>query len=119
MLFLKGYWTALKKNLRAVQHLPEPYSESVLTQLSHHYHLPKSFVVCGAGTTELIQGMSYCHAAQTVLIVQPTYTDYEKYASLYGCRIVEQVFECESKFFTSTSKKFEEMIAGVSTGFYL
>lgn len=106
----------LEKNLRAVQHLPEPYSESVLTQLSHHYHLPKSFVVCGAGTTELIQGMSYCHTAQTVLIVQPTYTDYEKYASLYGCRIVEQVLNANQNFYFDI-EKFEEMIAGVQLVF--
>ena len=106
----------LEKKLAAVQHLPEPYSECVLTHLSHYYHIPKSFMVCGAGTTELIHGMSYCHAAQSVLIVQPTYSDYEKYALLYGCKIIEQILKASDKFYFNI-EKFEELASSVQLVF--
>ena len=106
----------LEEKLTTIQRLPEPYSESVLSQLSRYYQIPKSFMICGAGTTELIHGLSYCHANRSVLIVQPTYADYEKYALLYGCRIIEQILEENDDFYLNI-EKFEELVATVQIVF--
>ena len=106
----------LEEKLATIRRLPEPYSESVLSQLSRYYQIPKSFMICGAGTTELIHGLSYCHANRSVLIVQPTYADYEKYALLYGCRIIEQILEENDDFYFNI-EKFEELLANVQIVF--
>lgn len=81
----------LQENLATIHHLPEPHSQTLLEQLSGYYRVPHKFLVCGAGTTELIQGLCHLFASKTVLIVQPTYSDYERYATLYHCKIVHYI----------------------------
>ncbi len=88
----------LQHHLEAVHHLPEPYSQSLLQQLAEQYQLPPSHFICGAGTTELLQWLGYCYASKTVLIVQPTYSDYERCTSCYGCKINYLILEEEHDF---------------------
>ncbi len=95
----------LSKNIDAIRHLPEPYSETLLARLAEHHRMPRSRLLCGAGTTELLQGLGYCYAAQTALIVQPTYSEYEKYAELFGFQIIHQVLE-ETEDFCFNVERF-------------
>ena len=88
----------LKNNADAIRHLPEPHSETLRQQLADHYQFAKPHLLCGAGTTELLQGLAYVYASQTALIVQPTYSEYEKYAGLFGCKIIHQLLEEKENF---------------------
>lgn len=67
--------------------LPEPFSESLVQAIAKHHQLPPSSCMVGAGTTELLQWIFHCFAQQSVLLIEPTYSDYRKYANQYQLNI--------------------------------
>ncbi|MBF0287160.1 MAG: aminotransferase class I/II-fold pyridoxal phosphate-dependent enzyme [SAR324 cluster bacterium] len=108
--------TSLQQHWDAVHHLPEPYSQSLLQRLSEQYYFPSSHFICGAGTTELLQWLGYCYASKNVLIVQPTYSDYERCTSCYGCTINYLILE-ESNEFGFNIEAFCQLAAAVQVVF--
>lgn len=67
--------------------LPEPYSKTLVQSLADYYGFPPECYIVGAGTTELLQWIFYSVRQQTALLIEPTYSDYRKYANLYGLKI--------------------------------
>lgn len=76
-----------KPVLETIHQLPEPYSHSLCQQYRSTHCQPEDAVVAGAGTTELIDHICRHFAGQSTLIYQPTYADYEKFATIHQHRI--------------------------------
>jgi len=93
--FVEGY---LKDHSDAIQMLPEPDSATLLNRLAETHHVSASCLALGAGTTELIQWLCYLHASKTVLLLQPTYSDYEKYAHLFDLNILRMPLHADANF---------------------
>lgn len=99
----------LQSHIEGISRLPEPYSNSASLQIADYYGIQSSQLILGAGTTELIQWLCYFYASQKVFIVQPTYSDYEKYASLHGHQIIHHVLRMDDGFHFNRDRFYKEM----------
>lgn len=106
----------LQENLASVHRLPEPHSPSLQKKLAEHHQISSNSLLCGAGTTELIQGLCHAFASQPVLIVQPTYSDYERCAALHQCQIAHHILE-EKNDFSLNVEKFCQAVDSASVVF--
>ncbi|MGK0289443.1 MAG: threonine-phosphate decarboxylase [bacterium] len=107
----------LTKNQDFLSYLPEVYSNSLKNKLSTFYQIASDELIIGAGTTELIQWICYCFQRKKILIPQPTYADYQKYAEAFECEI--QLFSIEQSLnkFTIFLEKFIQQAKTVDVTF--
>lgn len=71
--------------------LPEPYSESLISEIAVYHEVPEDTILAGGGTTEFIQNICRLYRGKTALMVQPTYVDYAKYAALADMRAISVI----------------------------
>lgn len=67
----------LKDNIDAICSLPEVDSKEISILLAEKYGIPEAFVLAGNGTTQFIYSIPKALESASVLIVGPTYSDYE------------------------------------------
>lgn len=67
----------LKDNIEAICSLPEVDSKAISILLAEKYNIPEEFVMAGNGTTQFIYSIPKALGSAKVLIVGPTYSDYE------------------------------------------
>ncbi|MGJ7909779.1 threonine-phosphate decarboxylase CobD [Neobacillus sp. LXY-1] len=95
---------------------PDPNSLKLKTFISEKEKLPAESLLIGNGGSELIHLVSRWLTGKTVLIVQPTFSEYES-----ACR----ANQCEIRYFSLTGpefkwemNKFRESLAGVDALFF-
>ena len=72
-----GFITFLKKNISSITSLPEVDSNEAIIAFSNYYDISKSRVLAGNGTTQFIYSIPCALCSKKVLILGPTYSDYE------------------------------------------
>jgi threonine-phosphate decarboxylase len=77
----------IKKGLRNLIHYPDMNATKLREKLGSVYNIDQNSIICGNGCTELIHLVPRTMGFQKVLIVQPTFSDYER-----ACRIARS--EC-------------------------
>ncbi|MGB5156111.1 MAG: aminotransferase class I/II-fold pyridoxal phosphate-dependent enzyme [Desulfobacterales bacterium] len=72
-----GFIAFLKKNINSITSLPEVDSAEAIIAFSKYYNISKSGVLAGNGTTQFIYSIPRALCSKKVLILGPTYSDYE------------------------------------------
>ncbi|MBA3035511.1 MAG: aminotransferase class I/II-fold pyridoxal phosphate-dependent enzyme, partial [Desulfobacterium sp.] len=72
-----GFIAFLKKNINSITSLPEVDSAEAIIAFSKYYNISKSSVLAGNGTTQFIYSIPRALCSKKVLILGPTYSDYE------------------------------------------
>ncbi len=68
----------MRKVIGRLQHYPEPFSESLCTQLAARLGLSPESIACGNGSTELIYLIPRALRPRKALIPAPTFSEYER-----------------------------------------
>ncbi|MGD8252747.1 MAG: threonine-phosphate decarboxylase CobD [Desulfobacterales bacterium] len=74
----------LSENLHLVARLPEADAGRIVDAFSRFYGVPRSRIVAGNGTTQLIYQLPRALGTRRALIVGPTYSDYESACRMEG-----------------------------------
>jgi threonine-phosphate decarboxylase len=86
-----GMPDSLKKNwlhwLTFIEDYPDPEARELLELLSKKEQLPKEAILLGNGGAELITLLARLLAGKRVLIIQPTFLEYERMCHAYGCQV--------------------------------
>jgi threonine-phosphate decarboxylase len=61
-----------------MENYPEAYPESFINTLSNYHDIDKKFIFPGAGATDLIFGIADILKPETVIIVEPSFSEYER-----------------------------------------
>lgn len=95
---------AVKKNLWKLRYYPDTNSKELKKTLAQYLGIREENIIAGNGSTELIKNFceAFVNKGAKVLIPQPTYSDYEVYAKLYGANIA---FTHEKKIIESIGRK--------------
>jgi len=78
---------ALKRGFKKLSHYPEPFSPTLSKKISEHLRIPPECVIPGNGSTELIYLIPRALRPRSVLIHEPTFSEYERAARLSGAKI--------------------------------
>lgn len=86
---------AVIKNIFQVENYPEPDSKSLKKDLSDFHHLTPDNLTIGNGSIELIYLIPQALKTKRVLIITPTFSEYEFASQAYGAKIL--YFKTEEK----------------------
>jgi threonine-phosphate decarboxylase len=87
----------IKKSLRNLIHYPDMNATKLREELGKIYNIDPQSIICGNGCSELIHLIPRTMGFKRVLIVQPTFSDYER-----ACRIARP--ECIAKYYVLDRK---------------
>ena len=94
----EGLMEYLHENLEEILLLPEYRSESCIEFASSFLSIPKDRIVAGNGTTEFIHRIPETFKPKRVLIIGPTYSDYEKACRIRDIEVDYFTLEYENRF---------------------
>lgn len=78
---------AIRRRLPAIERYPDPYCQSLAEKLAHCHRLSSKHVLIGNGSNELIHLICRALQPKRVAIVEPTYTEYLRAATLVGAEV--------------------------------
>lgn len=70
-----------------IEDYPDPVGAEIRSLIAQEENLPMSSVLLGNGGAELITSLANMLAGKRVLIVQPTFSEYEKACRAHGCDV--------------------------------
>ena len=76
----------LRSHLRWISRYPEVHAHSFVRDLARFHALPEEAIVVGNGSTALIYRLPYALLPKSVLVLHPTFSEYERAFGLGGCR---------------------------------
>lgn len=83
-----------------IQHYPDPESEQLVHGLSNKLGIKPENIIAGSGSTELLRmiATAYFGEKSTVLLLSPTYGEYETACSIVNARLVKYVLQEKQGF---------------------
>ena len=89
---------AIERALPELYRYPDPYCRTLVQTISEYEGVPKNFVLCGNGASELIY--TYCEAVRPkrAMVLAPTFSEYAIALQRTGCEIVRHTLAAEQNF---------------------
>ena len=89
---------AIERALPELYRYPDPYCRTLVQTISEYEGVPKNFVLCGNGASELIY--AYCGAARPkrAMELAPTFSEYSLALRRTGCEVVRFALKQEENF---------------------
>lgn len=78
---------ALKNELPAIAHYPDPECQTLRRRLAEHHHVEPDQIVVGNGSNELIYAIARALKPRRVAIAEPTYTEYLRASLQVGAAV--------------------------------
>jgi len=78
---------AIRSNIRAVLHYPDPDSENLTRSIAGHWNIEKENILVGNGSIELIYLIMHAFSPNTVYIPVPSFSEYEQAAKSVKSKI--------------------------------
>lgn len=100
---------SLKDHLDLICHYPDPHCREIKERISSYYHIPKEMILMGNGAVEILYLLAQYKKPKEVLIVGPTFSEYER-ASLAAGSNVRMVPLKKEENFTLTAAAIKEEI---------
>lgn len=89
---------AIERALPELYRYPDPYCRALMQAISEYEGVPKDFVLCGNGASELIY--AYCGAVRPkrAMELAPTFSEYSLALRRTGCEVVRFALKQEENF---------------------
>ena len=89
---------AIERALPELYRYPDPYCRTLVQTISEYEGVPKNFVLCGNGASELIY--AYCGAVRPkrAMELAPTFSEYSLALRRTGCEVVRFALKQEENF---------------------
>lgn len=75
----------------AINDYPDPYANDLIEQLSNMENIPASHILAGNGASEIITLIARHLAGRKVMVIHPSFSEYETACRNEGCEIVQVV----------------------------
>lgn len=84
----------------AIGQYPDSEATELRQQLSEKLGIPPGNILAGSGTTELIRliALAYFKQGDGILILEPTYSEYEVASQIVGAKLIRQWIRAEDNF---------------------
>jgi threonine-phosphate decarboxylase len=105
---------ALRSHLRWISRYPEVHAHGLVRDLARFHDLPEEAIVVGNGSTALIYRLPAALLPKNVLVLHPTFSEYERAFGLGGCRIDLVMRDAADAFRPPWRRLFEGLRRGYS-----
>ncbi|TCK98629.1 L-threonine O-3-phosphate decarboxylase [Natranaerovirga hydrolytica] len=89
---------ALIEKLTDIHQYPEIIGTSAIQTLSEYYNMPKSHIILGNGAIELIYLYARALKPNKVIVISPTFNEYERAFYTVGSKVYHYVLEKNEQF---------------------
>jgi len=104
--YIKGL---LEKSVAAVAQYPEMDGQSLLALIGHKWQIAQDRLLVGSGATELLYHLARTLTPKTVLIVQPTFSEYEQAFTLFGSQVHPLHYDIRATIQDNEAKLLEQV----------
>ncbi len=94
---LKKIRTRIKEALSFLEKYPDPEALELKKAIAEKYKISEETILCGNGSTELIYLSVRALAPSKVLILEPTFIEYERACRLAGVKEITRIFSLEKE----------------------
>jgi len=105
---------AIEKGFTFLQRYPDSASRSMCRKIAHDLNLSAGNIIIGNGATELIYLISRCYKEEihtpNVVIVAPTFSDYQRSVSLVGGQVQHHLLSSETCFQLDINRLIDDAI---------
>lgn len=107
-----------KASIEFSESYPDPFCRELVEKISEFeseiagYKIPKEWIVCGNGAADLIFRSIYGTKLKKVLVLAPTFSEYEEALEEAGIEVVHHYLKKENNF-NLTKNFLEEMTKGI------
>ena len=109
---------AIERALPELYRYPDPYCRTLVQTISEYEGVPKNFVLCGNGASELIY--AYCGAVRPkrAMELAPTFSEYSLALRRTGCEVVRFALKQEENF-DKRNELIEQALLRVNKNIYV
>ena len=109
---------AIERALPELYRYPDPYCRTLVQTISEYEGVPKNFVLCGNGASELIY--AYCGAVRPkrAMELAPTFLEYSLALRRTGCEVVRSALKQEENF-DKRNELIEQALLRVNKNIYV
>lgn len=93
-----------------IQRYPDPDGEPFLTKVAQFHHIEKDFIVLGNGASELFSVLARRYANKRVIVVHPTFSEYERTLKAAGADVVSVVVDDFIHYTLPMELLYQEMV---------
>ena len=79
---------AIKNEIQFCTRYPDNYSRELRKKISEYEQVPSEFIFCGNGASDIIFRIPQAIKPKKVLILAPTFSDYERSAKSFGAEVI-------------------------------
>lgn len=78
---------AVVRSLDTAMRYPDPLCRALGEKLAEHHALPKTWILCGNGASDLIFRLALAKRPTTAMVTAPSFSEYENALTLFGCSV--------------------------------
>jgi len=93
-----------------IQRYPDPDGEPFLTKVAQFHHIEKDSIVLGNGASELFSVLARRYANKRVIVVHPTFSEYERTLKAAGANVMSIVVEDFIDYTLPMALLYQEMV---------
>lgn len=102
--------TFMMEQLQRLEHYPEPHSVEAREALAQHLLVQPDEVIMGNGASELIYLFARAIKPKKVLLIQPTFNEYERAFKEYGACCINHMLKQEEGFILKLDELQEQIL---------
>ena len=92
---------AVIQDIDSYSRYPDPHCRDLRKALAEHHKIKKDQILCGNGAADCIFRICAARKPQKVLVLAPTFSEYERPVQLFGGRIFEYALDPQKDFLLS------------------
>lgn len=77
---------------------PDPDCRHLCSLLAEKYHINADQILCGNGADDLLYRLVFAVKPKRVVVIEPTYEEYDRVLDLVGCEIQHYTLKAENSF---------------------
>ncbi|ADQ15603.1 threonine-phosphate decarboxylase CobD [Halanaerobium hydrogeniformans] len=99
----------IKRNVKGIENYPEANAKRIKKLIAEHHQLSKQSVTVGSGASELIYQITKVLKPKKVMVVDPTFSEYELAAKSIGAEVCHFKLKKENDFKIDSTKVIAEL----------
>ena len=92
---------AVIQDIESYSRYPDPHCRDLRKALAEHHKIKKDQILCGNGAADCIFRICAAKKPKKVLVLAPTFSEYERPVQLFGGRIIEYTLDPQQDFLLS------------------
>lgn len=101
---------AILEEIDFINRYPDNYSRKLVEKIANFENVPKDYIFCGNGASDIIFRLPLAIKPKKVMVLAPTFSDYERAVQSYGAEIFYYILKEENGFLVNDANHILDSI---------